>query len=115
MHIPEPIPPIALLSIDVNPVAAAGAWGAMLGKYKQPNPSADISNSTNGGNMQEVCALKSFGVVIDTSVFTLVKGTGPPPASVEPKGKQHNGLPSLKKLRRSIGSTACAANLSNMY
>lgn len=74
-------------------------WGATLGMYKQAKPSALMSNSTNGGKVQEPCARKSFGVVIDTRVLIRVRGTGPPLGlfgSMSSNEMQHRGSPSLK-------------------
>lgn len=81
------MPPMTVSSGAVRGVTAAGDCGAMLGRYRQPKPSADMSNSVNGGEGNG-----PLGVVIETRVLTLVSGTAPPPATESP---QHNGDPSL--------------------
>lgn len=105
-YLPEPIPPSTLLSA-VTTVGGVVLCGAILGKYKQANPSALMSNSTNGGKVQEPWALKSLGVVMDTKVLIRVRGTGPPLGlfgSISSREIQHKGSPkrknSLKKRRR---------------
>jgi len=88
----------------VTTLGPAGLCGATLGRYRQPNPSADISNSTNGGKVAVPCvARKSLGVVIETNVFTRVRGTGPPGlrwgglVSIESIGIQDSGSPRRRK------------------
>lgn len=96
--LPDPIPLSTLLSAHTTEGGVV-FWGAILGKYIHANPSALISNSINGGKVQDPCALKSFGVVIETKVFIRVNGTGPPRTSlgwISSKEIQHKGSPSLK-------------------
>ena len=107
-NIPEPIPPTTLVSGAVRVATLttdgpAGDCGAMLGRYKQPKPSAPMSISTKGGNGELPW---ERGVVIDTNVFTRVNGTGPPMrrfamCSSESTGREQRGEPnrrnSLKK------------------
>lgn len=50
--LPDPIPPVVVLSWGPKVVILADC-GATLGKYRQPNPSADMSNSTKEGKVQE--------------------------------------------------------------
>lgn len=81
-HSPAPIPPMteesATPTTPLTTLGVGGPCGAILGKYKQPNPSAFMLNSTNAGVTLEPCILASFGVVMDTRHFTLVNGTGQP-------------------------------------
>lgn len=55
--IPDPMPPTTLLSGAVRVATLttdgpAGLCGAMLGRYKQPNPSELMSSSTAGGGAE---------------------------------------------------------------
>ena len=52
-----------------------GPWGAMLGRYRQENPSALMSNSTKDGVTEDPCMRLSRGVVMDTKHLTRVSGT----------------------------------------
>lgn len=93
--------PSKLLPID-------GACGAILGKYKQPNPSLDMSISTNGGSVHDACARKSRGVVIDTNVLIRVNCTEPPDLYGLTKFglSQHSGMPNRRNSRNSVGCRA---------
>ena len=55
-----------------------GPCGAILGKYKHPNPSTLMSNSTNDGVMLAPCSLTSRGVVMETRHLTRARDTEPP-------------------------------------
>ena len=82
-RLPVPIPPTTALSEP--PIMPAfttdgfgGPCGAMLGKYRHPNPSAFMSNSTNAGVIEAPWRRTSRGVVMETKHLTLVSGTAPP-------------------------------------
>lgn len=114
MRSPAPMPPIVCASMLPPELTACGA---MLGRKRHPNPSELMSNSTNGGRVQEPWALKSLGVVIETSVFMRVRGIGGPGLyGITISGLlQCSGCPKRRNSRSSVGCRACAANLSNMY
>lgn len=76
------MPPItdesATPTTPLTTLGVGGPCGAILGKYKHPNPSAFMLNSTNAGVTLDPCILASLGVVMETRHLTLVSGTGQP-------------------------------------
>ena len=82
LYLPVPIPPItdesATPTTPLTTLGVGGPCGAILGKYRHPNPSAFMLNSTNAGVTLDPCILASFGVVMETKHFTRVNGTGYP-------------------------------------
>jgi len=85
-----PVPMPVTTAWSVPPITPAdttdgvtGPCGAMLGRYMQPKPSQDMSNSTNDGVMAAPWRRTSRGVVMDTRHFTRVSNTGPPLNAVD--------------------------------
>jgi len=131
---PDPMPPTTPGSLppiipDPTTEGVGGPCGAILGRYRQPKPSAFMSNSMNAGVIDAPWRRTSLGVVMETRHLTLVRGTVPPlavpffisdstcgfsKAYVGPEGSeewraskvssfseaQHNGAPSRRKFLR---------------
>ena len=80
--VPVPMPPMTAVSVvpttPPTTEGVGGPCGAMLGRYRQEKPSADMSNSTKDGVTVDPCMRQSLGVVMETKHLTLVRGTVPP-------------------------------------
>ena len=78
---PPPAVPVVVLTVVVwPPVVTVRSMlsGNTLGRKRQPNPSIERSNSTNGGLLTIPMWKPSLGVVMETKLWILAKERDPP-------------------------------------